>query len=103
LVGYPDGVKGYILIDLSSNQLIIERSVQFEESISHAPQQPHVDTFILPLVRDCEHANVESSLDESSKLEDSDDSELVQSDAKSDHLDVVVEPEKRPKWEHTTL
>jgi hypothetical protein len=45
---YPDGVKGYKLIDISSDQLIIERSVQFEESVSHVPQQPHEKTFILP-------------------------------------------------------
>jgi hypothetical protein len=32
-VGYPDGVKGYQLIDLSSDRLIIEHSVQFEESV----------------------------------------------------------------------
>jgi hypothetical protein len=49
-VGYPDGVKGYRLIDLSSDRLIIEHSVQFEESVSHVPQQPHADTFILPPV-----------------------------------------------------
>jgi hypothetical protein len=49
-VGYPDGVKGYQLIDLSSDQLIIERSVQFEESVSHVPQQSHADTFTLPPV-----------------------------------------------------
>jgi hypothetical protein len=24
-------------------------------------------------------------------------------DAKSEHLDAIVEPEKRPKWAHTTL
>jgi hypothetical protein len=47
-VGYPDCVKGYWLIDLSSDRLIIERSVQFEESVSHVPQQPHADTFTLP-------------------------------------------------------
>jgi hypothetical protein len=51
-VGFPDCVKGYRLIDLSSKWLIIERSVQFKESVSHVPQQPHVDTFILPPVRD---------------------------------------------------
>jgi hypothetical protein len=34
-VGYIDSVKGYIHIDLSSEQLIIERIVQFEESFSH--------------------------------------------------------------------
>jgi hypothetical protein len=49
-LGYPDGVKGYQLIDLSSDRIIIERSVQFEESVSYVPQQPHVDTFTLPLV-----------------------------------------------------
>jgi hypothetical protein len=49
-VGYPNDVKGYRLIDLSSNWLIIERSVQFEESVLHVPQQPHEDTFILPHV-----------------------------------------------------
>jgi hypothetical protein len=49
-VGYPDGVKVYWLIDLSLDRLIIERSVQFEESVSHVPQQSHTDTFTLPLV-----------------------------------------------------
>jgi hypothetical protein len=76
IVGYPDSVKGYRLIYLSSDQLIIERSVQFEESVSHVPQQPHVDTFTLPPVRDDEHAHANSSLDESYDSEDSDDSEL---------------------------
>jgi hypothetical protein len=56
-VGYPNGVKGYSLIDLSSDRLIIEQSVQFEESVSHVPQQSHADTFILPPVRDDEHAH----------------------------------------------
>jgi hypothetical protein len=49
-VGYPDGVKGYWLIDLSSYRLIIEHSVQFEESVSHVPQQSHADNFTLPPV-----------------------------------------------------
>jgi hypothetical protein len=47
-VGYLDDVKGYRLIDLSSDCLIIDHSVQFVESVSHVPQQPHVYTFILP-------------------------------------------------------
>jgi hypothetical protein len=47
-VGYPYDVKGYWLIDLSSERLIIERSVQFEESVLHVPQQPHANTFTLP-------------------------------------------------------
>jgi hypothetical protein len=62
-VGYPDGVKGYNIIDISSDWLIIELSVQFEESASHVPQQPHADTFILPPVRDDEHAHFDSYLD----------------------------------------
>ena len=36
-VGYPDGVKGYRLIDISLDRLIIEQSLQFEESVSHVP------------------------------------------------------------------
>jgi hypothetical protein len=104
-VGYPDSVKGYRLIDISSNQLIIECSVQFEESVSHVPQQPHADTFILPPVRDDENAHANSSSDESYDSEDSDDldSESIHSYADSKHPDVVAEPEQRPKWAQTTL
>jgi hypothetical protein len=69
--GYPDGVKGYQLIDISSDRLIIERSVQFEESVSHVPQQPHANTFTLPPVRDDEHAHADSSSDESYDSKDS--------------------------------
>jgi hypothetical protein len=84
-VGYPDGVKGYRLIDISLDRLIIEQSVQFKESVSHVPQQPHADTFILPPVRDDEHAHDDSSSDESSDSKDSNDSDIesVQSDAES--------------------
>jgi hypothetical protein len=49
-VGYPNGVKAYHLIDLSSDRLIIKCSIQFKESVSHVPQQPHKDTFTLPPV-----------------------------------------------------
>jgi hypothetical protein len=99
-VRYPDSVKGYRLIDISSNQIIIECSVQFEESVSHVPQQPHADTFILPVVQDDEHAHDDSSSDEISNSEDSYDpnTELVQSYADSMYLDAVAEPEQRPKW-----
>jgi hypothetical protein len=64
-VGYPDYVKGYRLIDHFLDWLIIEQSVQFEESVSHVPQQSHEDTFFLPPLRDDEHAHAESSSDES--------------------------------------
>jgi hypothetical protein len=98
-------VKGYRLIDISSNRLIIEHSVQFEESVSHVPQQSHVDTFTLPPVRDDKHAHADSSSDESFDSEDSDDldSKSVQSYAESEHPYAVVEPEQRPKWAQTTL
>jgi hypothetical protein len=88
-------VKGYIPIDISSDRLIIERSVQFEESVSHVPQQPHADTFVLPPVRDDEHAHADSSLDESSDSEDSDDpdTESIQSDVESVHADADAELE----------
>jgi hypothetical protein len=62
LFGYPNNVNGYILIDLSFERLIIERSFQFEESVLHVPQKPHANTFVLPSVRDEEHAHVDSSL-----------------------------------------
>jgi hypothetical protein len=72
-VGYLDGMKGYRIIDLSLDPLIIERSVQFEESVLHVPQQPHADIFTLPPVRDDEHAHADSSSDESSYSNDLDD------------------------------
>jgi hypothetical protein len=71
-VGYPDGVKGYRLIDPSTNQLIIECNFQFKESISHAPQDPHAYAFVLPPIRDDEHAHADSSSDESSDSYDLD-------------------------------
>jgi hypothetical protein len=95
-------VKGYRLIDLSSNQLIIERSVQFEESVSHVLHHSHVETFILPHLRDDEHAHAESSSEKSSDSEDS-NIDLVQLDAESVHQDVDAEPQQRPKWAQTTL
>jgi hypothetical protein len=72
-VGYFDSVKGYRLIDLSSDRLIIECSIQFEESVSHVPQQSYADTFTLPHVRDDEHAHANSSSDDSFDSEDSND------------------------------
>jgi hypothetical protein len=76
-------LKGYILIYLSLDRLIIKRSVQFEESVSHVPQKSHAHTFVLPPVKDDEHAHVDSS-DESFDLEDSydPDTKSVQSYAK---------------------
>jgi hypothetical protein len=49
-VGYPDDVKGYMLIDPSTDWLIIEHNVQFEESPLHAPPVQHANTLVLPSV-----------------------------------------------------
>jgi hypothetical protein len=99
-VEYPDGVKGCRIIDLFLDQLIIERSFKFEESVSHVPQQLHAYTFILPPVRDGEHAHADSSLDKCYDSEGSYDSniELVQLYAELENLDVDAEPKQRPKW-----
>jgi hypothetical protein len=51
-VGYPDDVKGYMLIDPSTDRLIIERIVQFKESPLHAPLVQHAETCVIPLVPD---------------------------------------------------
>jgi hypothetical protein len=100
-------VKGYRLIDLSSDWLIIERSVQFDEGVSHVPQQPHENTFTLPPAQDDDHEHVEYYLDEVFDSEESEDSdselESVQSHVESEHPDAVAEQEQRPKWEQTNL
>jgi hypothetical protein len=71
----------------------------------HVPQQLHVDTFVLPPVRDDEHAHDNSSSYESSNSKDSYDSyiESLQLDADSFLADAYAEPNLRPKWANTTL
>jgi hypothetical protein len=51
-VGYPNDVKGYMLIDTSTDWLIIERNVQSKESHLHAPPVQHVETLLLPSAPD---------------------------------------------------
>ena len=82
-----------------------ERSVQFEENVSHVPQQLHADTFIIPPIQDDENGHADSSSNEISDSEDSDDSksESIHLDADSYHLDAVADLEHRPKWAQTTL
>jgi hypothetical protein len=53
-VGYLDEVKGYMLIDLSIDRLIIECSVQFENPL-HAPPVQHEDTLVPPSVPDIKY------------------------------------------------
>ena len=45
-MGYSDDVKGYRLIDPSTDKLFIEWSVQFEEIPLHAPLESHAETFV---------------------------------------------------------
>jgi len=65
----------------------------------------HVDTFVLPHVRDDENAHADSSLDESFDSEDSNDldTDSVKSDVESVHVDTYEELDTRPKWAKTTL
>jgi hypothetical protein len=87
-------VKGYIVINISLDWIIIDRSVQFEESVSYVPQHPHADTFVLPHVRDDEHAHVNSSSYESYDLEDLDNPgiESVKSGVESGNAYAYAKP-----------
>jgi len=66
-------VKEYRLLISSTDNLIIVRSVQFEESLSHAPQFPHEDTFYLPQDQDDDllHLDVDTE-HEDAKVENAD-------------------------------
>jgi hypothetical protein len=88
-VGYLEGVKGYRLIDPSTDKLIIERSVWFEESPMHASQEQHAETFVLPLVADIRD-DASCHLDQISDLIFELDSE--------DHEHACKDPDLRPKW-----
>jgi hypothetical protein len=39
-------VKGYSLLYPSTDRIIIERIVQFEENFLHAPLEPHAEAYI---------------------------------------------------------
>jgi hypothetical protein len=101
-LGYPDDVKGYILIDPSTYQLIIEHIVQLEESPLHAPPMQHAESLVLPSVpniRDDDSRHSDATYSDTD-LEDS-----VHADAQ------VVQPNeepsselhKIPKWAQSTL
>jgi len=45
-IGYLYSVKGYMLLYPSTDRLIIERCIQFEETPLHAPSKPHEGTFV---------------------------------------------------------
>jgi hypothetical protein len=101
-VGYPDDVNGYILIDPSTDQIIIECVFQFEESPFHAPLVQHAETLVLPSVLDIKdddstHSNATYS---NTGLED-----YVHVDEKvvNPNEEVASELQQISKWAHSTL
>jgi hypothetical protein len=77
-VGYPDDVKGYKLIDPSTDLLIIEQTIQFEESPLHAFPLQYVDNLVLTSVIDIKdddstHSNATYSDTDSKDFVDADE------------------------------
>jgi hypothetical protein len=97
-VGYPDDVKGYILIDPSIDRLIIECTVQFEESPLHAPPVQHAETLVLPSIPDIKDDY--STHSDATYLEDSvhADEQVVQPNE-----NIMLELQQMPKWAQSTL
>jgi hypothetical protein len=87
-VGYPDGVKGYRLLDPSTDRLIIECSVQFEETPLHAPLEPHAETFVplpAPDISDDESTHSDHGSDLSSESDSEDDEQMMSMQMLSHH------------------
>jgi hypothetical protein len=101
-VGYLDDVKGYKLIDPSTDRLIIERNVQFEESPLHAPIMQHPETLVLPLVPDIRDDDSIHSDATYSDL-DSEDSIYGFEQVVQPYEEPAPELQHMPKWEQSTL
>ena len=78
-------MKGYRLLIPSTDKLIIERSVKFEESLSHAPQAPRADTFYLPHVRDDDSVHSDADTDHADAEEEHADTKTESSDTNLMH------------------
>ncbi|KAH9313288.1 hypothetical protein KI387_028323 [Taxus chinensis] len=110
-VGYPDGVKGYRLLNPTSHELCIERSVKFDESSSTSTSLPIevlqlADSDSDSLDDDVvEHAPLDP-LDhqtlESSDSDSSDDEDYVPSHSSDESSDSEVDPHG-PLWARKTL
>jgi hypothetical protein len=101
-VGYPDDVKGYRLIDPSTDRLIIEHSVQFEEIPSHAPPEQHADTLVLPSVADIRDDDSIHSDATYSNSYSKDFVHGVEQVVQSDD-EPTLELQQLPKWAKSTL
>jgi hypothetical protein len=101
-VGYPDDVKGYRLIDPSIDRLIIEHTIQFEESPLHAPPVHHAEILVLPSVPDIID-------DDSTHLDatylDTDSEDFVHADEQvvQPNEDATLQLQQMPKWAQSTL
>jgi hypothetical protein len=98
----PDDVKGYRLIHPSTNQLIIECSVQFEESPLHAPPVQHAETLVLPSVPDIRD---DDSTHSDATYSDTDSKDFVHADEQVVHPneEPASELQQMPKWAQSTL
>jgi hypothetical protein len=101
-VGYPDDVKGYILIHPSIDHLIIEHSVQFEESPLHAPPVQHAETLVLPSVPDI---GDDDSTHLDATYSDMGSEDYVHADEKvvQPNEESTLELQKITKWAQSTL
>jgi hypothetical protein len=101
-VGYPDDVKGYILIYPSTDRLIIERTFQFEESPFHAPPGKHAETLVLPLVPDIRDDD-STHLDATYSDTDSEDYVHADEQVVQPNEEATSEIQHMPKWGQSTL
>jgi len=67
------------------DKLIIERSVKFEESLSHAPQSTHANTFYLPHVQDDDSVHSDANIKHADDEVEHADAEKESSDANLVH------------------
>ena len=75
-LGYPPGIKGYKLMDLNTNKILVSRNVNFHETIfpfNVLPHNPETHSFLFPIPQTCSelpsntshfnsHQNVDSEL-----------------------------------------
>jgi hypothetical protein len=101
-VGYPDDVKGYKLIDPSTDRLIIERSVQFEEIPLHATSVQHVEILVLSSVPDIRD---DVSTHSYATYSYTDSKDYVHADELVGHpnYEPTSELQQIPKWAQSTL
>ncbi|XP_059067589.1 suppressor protein SRP40-like [Cryptomeria japonica] len=106
--GYPDGVKGYRLLHPTTHELLIERSVQFEEgsSSSLSTTSPTPSTLALESLGIHDSSSDESNSPEQSSTSTSDaesDSKDSPPSSPSHHSEVDDSPSFSPLWARQTL